>query len=199
MVFWALSVDSHKVCSRTICSMTSLNQPLAAGGQHCTCFDDVVLLKHAEYLSFYKLCHVKTTQSSSSQQGSSRPLMLDICPVLLQVSRPENGKDVTLKLVVTSKTSAALQLSINISVQAMRHNGTPAANILSEVKEEKLPPWKGDSSSSAVASGPTRSCVWDPNWSPVEDPSHLSPAVSRRTVHLGPGSLLDLLSTHVGL
>lgn len=74
--------------------------------------------------------------------------------MLLQVSRPENGKDVTLKLVVTSKTSVALQLSINISVQAMRHNGTPAANILSEVKEETLQPREGDSSS-AVASGTT--------------------------------------------
>lgn len=78
--------------------------------------------------------------------------------VLLQVSRPENGKDVDLKLVVTSKTSGALQLSINISVQAMRHNGTPADNILSEVTEEKLQPWKGDSSS-PVASGAACSCV----------------------------------------
>lgn len=74
--------------------------------------------------------------------------------MLLQVSRPENGKDVYLKLVVTSKTSVALQLSINISVQAMRHNGTPVVNILSEVKEETLQPRKGDSSST-VASGAT--------------------------------------------
>lgn len=77
-----------------------------------------------------------------------------LCPVLLQVSRPENGKDVNLKLVVTSNTSVALQLSINITVQAMRHNGTPAVNILSEVTEETLQPWKGDSSST-VASGTT--------------------------------------------
>lgn len=74
--------------------------------------------------------------------------------LLLQVSRPENGKDVNLKLVVTSKTTVALQLSISISVQAMRHNGTPAVNILSEAKEETLQPRKGDSSS-AVASGAT--------------------------------------------
>uniref|UniRef100_A0A674MLG2 Protein-glutamine gamma-glutamyltransferase 2 n=1 Tax=Takifugu rubripes TaxID=31033 RepID=A0A674MLG2_TAKRU len=66
----------------------------------------------------------------------------------------KNGKDVNLKLVVTSNTSVALQLSINITVQAMRHNGTPAVNILSEVTEETLQPWKGDSSST-VASGTT--------------------------------------------
>lgn len=75
--------------------------------------------------------------------------------MLLQVSRPENGKDVNLRLVVTSETSAVLQLSINISVQAMRHNGTPAVTLLSQVKEETLLPGKGDSSSSSstVASG----------------------------------------------
>lgn len=75
--------------------------------------------------------------------------------MLLQVSRPENGKDVTLKLVVTSKTSVALRLSINISVQAMRHNGTPAANVLSELRDETLQPGKGHSSSSTAASGTT--------------------------------------------
>lgn len=67
--------------------------------------------------------------------------------MVLQVTKPENGKDVQLKLVVTSKTTVELQLSINISVQAMKHEGTPAANIQSEVKEVTLQPQKGASSS----------------------------------------------------
>lgn len=117
--------------------------------------------------------------------------MLDF--VLVQVTRPENGKDVNLKLVVTSLTSAVLQLSINTSVQAMRHNGTPAANILSEVTEETLEPWKGASPAQTGPSEPTWSCTWNQRW------FHLSSSVSRRTVHLRPRPLPDLLSTHVGL
>lgn len=67
--------------------------------------------------------------------------------VALQVSKPENGKDVSLKLVVHSKNTAAMPLSVNISVQAMTHKGTPAVNIQTELKEETLQPGKGDSSS----------------------------------------------------
>lgn len=67
--------------------------------------------------------------------------------MVLQVSRPENGKDVKLELVVTSKATVALQLSINISAQVMRNNGTPAGNVQAEVKDETLLPYAGDSSS----------------------------------------------------
>lgn len=67
--------------------------------------------------------------------------------VLLQVTIPKNGEDVSLKLVVHSKNTVDMPLSVNVSVQAMRHNGTPAVNIQSEVKQGTLQPGKGDSSS----------------------------------------------------
>lgn len=75
----------------------------------------------------------------------------EFCVVVLQVTKPENGKDVKLKLAVTSRTSVQLQLSINISVQAMKHNGTAAANIQSEVREDALQPGKGAASSASAA------------------------------------------------
>lgn len=106
-----------------------------------------------------------------------------------QVTRPENGKDVKLELVLTSKTTVALQLSINISVQAMRYNGTPAVDIQSEVKDETLQPNTGDSSS---AEGGFEARL-------AEGGFTLSPTMSCRTVHLSPGSFLDLRSTPVGL
>ncbi|KAM9361402.1 protein-glutamine gamma-glutamyltransferase 2-like [Symphorus nematophorus] len=59
-----------------------------------------------------------------------------------EVSQLVNGKDVSLMLVLHSKSSVARQLSINISVQAMNYNGLPAANIQSAVKEETLQPGK---------------------------------------------------------
>ncbi|CAF91854.1 unnamed protein product [Tetraodon nigroviridis] len=64
----------------------------------------------------------------------------ELCVVGDQVTKPEKGKDVELKLVVTSKTTAALHLSINLSVQAMRHAGTPATNIQSQAKKHTLQP-----------------------------------------------------------
>lgn len=70
-----------------------------------------------------------------------------MCSVILQVSTPVNGNDVSLKLVLTSKSRAARPLLISISVQAMRYNGRPAANIQKELKEETLLPGKGESAS----------------------------------------------------
>uniref|UniRef100_A0A3B4FYI7 Protein-glutamine gamma-glutamyltransferase 2 n=1 Tax=Pundamilia nyererei TaxID=303518 RepID=A0A3B4FYI7_9CICH len=58
--------------------------------------------------------------------------------VMLQVSKPMDGQDVSLKLVLNSESSTARPVSINISVQAMRYNGSPVENIQSEVKEETL-------------------------------------------------------------
>ncbi|XP_061584210.1 protein-glutamine gamma-glutamyltransferase E [Cololabis saira] len=58
------------------------------------------------------------------------------------VSEPVNGKDVNLMLVVTSENTVAKQLSINISVQAMRYNGSPAGNIQTETTEQTLQPGK---------------------------------------------------------
>ncbi|XP_026162493.1 protein-glutamine gamma-glutamyltransferase 2 isoform X1 [Mastacembelus armatus] len=69
----------------------------------------------------------------------------EVSPVLMrfeEVSKPRNGKDVSLKLVLQSESTAARLLSINISIQAMRYNGSPAANISSEVKDETLQPGK---------------------------------------------------------
>ncbi|XP_034724646.1 protein-glutamine gamma-glutamyltransferase 5-like isoform X3 [Etheostoma cragini] len=59
-----------------------------------------------------------------------------------EVTLPKYCKDVRLMLVLQSKNSAAMQLSINISVQAMRYNGSPAGTIQTEVKEETLLPGK---------------------------------------------------------
>ncbi|XP_034724648.1 protein-glutamine gamma-glutamyltransferase 5-like [Etheostoma cragini] len=59
-----------------------------------------------------------------------------------EVTPPKNCEDVRLMLVLQSKNSAAMQLSINISVQAIRHNGSPAGTIQTEVKEETLLPGK---------------------------------------------------------
>ncbi|XP_071778626.2 protein-glutamine gamma-glutamyltransferase E [Centroberyx gerrardi] len=57
-----------------------------------------------------------------------------------EVSKPVNGQEVSLKLVLHSKDSAARPLSVNISIQAMKYTGNPAANIKTEVTEETLQP-----------------------------------------------------------
>ncbi|KAK2861622.1 hypothetical protein Q5P01_001155 [Channa striata] len=57
-----------------------------------------------------------------------------------EVTKPMNGQDLSLMLVLHSESPAARQLSINISVQAMRYNGSPTVNIKSDVKEETLQP-----------------------------------------------------------
>lgn len=62
---------------------------------------------------------------------------------MLQVSQPENGKDVRVKLMVRSKNTVAMPLSVNISVQAMSHKGTPVTNIQRELMEETLQPGEG--------------------------------------------------------
>lgn len=112
----------------------------------------------------------------------------ELLTLLLQVTRPENGKDVNLELVVTSKTTVALQLSINISVQTMRYNGTPAVNIQGEVKDQTLQPYTG--SALKLKRG-----GFEPRL--AEGGFTLSPTMSCRTVHLSPGSFL-VLPTPVG-
>lgn len=59
-----------------------------------------------------------------------------------EVSKPKDGQDVSLKLVLNSESSTARPVSINISAQAMRYNGSLVKNIQSEVKEETLLPGK---------------------------------------------------------
>nr|XP_020476856.1 protein-glutamine gamma-glutamyltransferase 2-like isoform X2 [Monopterus albus] len=50
-----------------------------------------------------------------------------------EVSKPMNGQDVSLKLVLHTEGSDARLLSINISVQAMMYNGSPAVTIQNEI------------------------------------------------------------------
>ncbi|XP_053288678.1 protein-glutamine gamma-glutamyltransferase E isoform X2 [Pleuronectes platessa] len=57
-----------------------------------------------------------------------------------ELSKPMNGKDVSMKLLLHSKSTFSRLLSINISVQAMSYNGSSAGNIQSEVKEETMQP-----------------------------------------------------------
>ncbi|CAG5977443.1 unnamed protein product, partial [Menidia menidia] len=59
-----------------------------------------------------------------------------------EVSKPVNGEDVRLKLVVSGDNIHPRLLSIQISVQAMTYNGSPAGNIQSERVEETLHPGK---------------------------------------------------------
>ncbi|XP_062254296.1 protein-glutamine gamma-glutamyltransferase 5-like [Platichthys flesus] len=57
-----------------------------------------------------------------------------------ELSEPMDGMDVSIKLLLHSKSTFARLLSINISVQAMSYNGSSAGNIQSEVKEETMQP-----------------------------------------------------------
>ncbi|KAK9529612.1 hypothetical protein VZT92_013692 [Zoarces viviparus] len=57
-----------------------------------------------------------------------------------EVTPPTNGKDVRLKLVLQSMSTAARPLSINIRVQAMMYNGKAAKSIRNEMKEKTLQP-----------------------------------------------------------
>uniref|UniRef100_A0A3B5QVZ1 Protein-glutamine gamma-glutamyltransferase 2 n=1 Tax=Xiphophorus maculatus TaxID=8083 RepID=A0A3B5QVZ1_XIPMA len=58
--------------------------------------------------------------------------------VTLKVSKPVDGEDVSLKLILNSDSSATRRLSISVAVQAMRFTGQPAGNILSEALEQEL-------------------------------------------------------------
>ncbi|XP_035986258.1 protein-glutamine gamma-glutamyltransferase 6 [Fundulus heteroclitus] len=57
-----------------------------------------------------------------------------------EVSRPVNGEDVSVRLVLNSDSKVVRLLSINISVQAMRYTGRPAGNILANSTEQQLMP-----------------------------------------------------------
>ncbi|XP_054473771.1 protein-glutamine gamma-glutamyltransferase E-like [Anoplopoma fimbria] len=56
------------------------------------------------------------------------------------VAPPTDGKDVRLNLVLHCESTTARQVSINISVKAMRYNGQLAVNIQNEVQEKMLQP-----------------------------------------------------------
>ncbi|XP_034440547.1 protein-glutamine gamma-glutamyltransferase E, partial [Hippoglossus hippoglossus] len=59
-----------------------------------------------------------------------------------ELSKPMNGKDMSMKLLLHSKCTFSRPLSININVQAMGYNGSSAGSIQSEVKKETLQPGK---------------------------------------------------------
>lgn len=77
-------------------------------------------------MALQQLCNVLTIKSS------------------IQEAVPENGKDVKLKLVVQNKNKVDVTLSITISVQAIKHNGTPSTNIKKEMMEVTLQHGKGE-------------------------------------------------------
>ncbi|XP_070759192.1 protein-glutamine gamma-glutamyltransferase 2-like [Enoplosus armatus] len=77
-----------------------------------------------------------------NETPNSIPLLPEVSIRFEEVSKPMNGKDVSLQLVLHSEISDARPLSINVSVQAMRYTGSPAATIQTEVKEETLQPGK---------------------------------------------------------
>ncbi|XP_061641798.1 LOW QUALITY PROTEIN: protein-glutamine gamma-glutamyltransferase E [Phyllopteryx taeniolatus] len=57
-----------------------------------------------------------------------------------EVSVPEYGKDVQLRLVLSSESRVERKLGIRVNVEGMRYNGTFVVTIQSEVKEETLQP-----------------------------------------------------------
>ncbi|KAK7915680.1 hypothetical protein WMY93_011441 [Mugilogobius chulae] len=59
-----------------------------------------------------------------------------------EVSKPVNGKDVKVNLVLQSEALVPRKLSINIRVTAMSYNNTPLSVIKFELKEETLLPGK---------------------------------------------------------
>ncbi|XP_072239324.1 protein-glutamine gamma-glutamyltransferase E-like [Leuresthes tenuis] len=91
---------------------------------------------------------VMNGSSEPVMNGSSEPMMNGFPPApkltmrFEEVSEPLNGEDVKLKLVLSCDCSYPRLLSVNISVQAMRYNGSPVGNIQNEVTEQKLQPGK---------------------------------------------------------
>ncbi|XP_077384707.1 protein-glutamine gamma-glutamyltransferase E [Festucalex cinctus] len=59
-----------------------------------------------------------------------------------EVSVPEYGKDVQLKLVLSSDSRVQRKLKIRISVDGMHYNGTFVATVQSQVMEETLHPFR---------------------------------------------------------
>ncbi|XP_072288342.1 protein-glutamine gamma-glutamyltransferase E-like [Eucyclogobius newberryi] len=73
---------------------------------------------------------------------SSLPALPQVTMRFEEVSKPLNGKDVKVNLVLHSEALVSRPLSINISVTAMSYNGTPLSTIQSELKQETLLPGK---------------------------------------------------------
>ncbi|XP_037129122.1 protein-glutamine gamma-glutamyltransferase E-like isoform X2 [Syngnathus acus] len=72
--------------------------------------------------------------------GSSQPPAPQLIIRFVEMSEPEYGKDVRLKLVLSSKSRVERKVNIHISVDGMHYNGTFVATIQSEDKDETLQP-----------------------------------------------------------
>ncbi|MEQ2222170.1 hypothetical protein ILYODFUR_023257 [Ilyodon furcidens] len=59
-----------------------------------------------------------------------------------EVSKPVNGEDVNLNMILSSTSSVTRELSININAQAMKYTGQPAGNIFTKPMKTKLLPGK---------------------------------------------------------
>lgn len=70
----------------------------------------------------------------------SLPTFPQITMRFQEVSKPLNGEDVKVNLVLQSEAAVSRPLSINISVKAISYNGTPLSSIHTELKEETLLP-----------------------------------------------------------
>ncbi|XP_028303340.1 protein-glutamine gamma-glutamyltransferase 5 [Gouania willdenowi] len=91
------------------------------------------------------------TESETEEEEVEQPLTIlttaDVAPAVpdvtggfQEVNQPINGSDVYLKLQLRTRSLKAEVVVIDISVQAMRHNGSPAALIQEEEVTKTLPP-----------------------------------------------------------
>uniref|UniRef100_A0A3B4AE55 Protein-glutamine gamma-glutamyltransferase 2 n=1 Tax=Periophthalmus magnuspinnatus TaxID=409849 RepID=A0A3B4AE55_9GOBI len=95
---------------------------------------------------------MKYIKGASSDQGLHHPHLRQNTPTtstyslflsVFQVSKPLNGEDVKVNLVLHSDASVSRPLTISITVTAMSYNATPLSIILCELKKETLLPGKG--------------------------------------------------------
>ncbi|XP_029006477.1 protein-glutamine gamma-glutamyltransferase 2 [Betta splendens] len=89
----------------------------------------------------YKHATAVNANNEAAKDGEVPPVTL----TFEEVSRPVNGQDVSLKLVLRSSGAGARPVSVSISVQGMTYNGRPAVNISSDAKEETLAPGRDTS------------------------------------------------------
>lgn len=78
----------------------------------------------------------------TNERTSTSPARSELLIRFEEVSKPENYKDVNLKMILSSNSNVSRMFSVNISVQAIKYTGQPAGNIQTEVTEQKLLPGK---------------------------------------------------------
>ncbi|XP_067360806.1 protein-glutamine gamma-glutamyltransferase E-like isoform X2 [Channa argus] len=143
-VDWLVKADNSKV---NICSDTNIvgqNISTKAVGSNKR-VDITDTYKYVEgsgkERDVYKYaCSKNPGDTENTENGGTEDHPPPVTMRFDEVTKPTNGTDLSLVLVLHSKSAAAKQLSINISVQAMRYNGSPTVNIQSDVKEETLQP-----------------------------------------------------------